>query len=865
MRKVFLLSFIAVIISANLFADTVVIDRWLIVRGPDPGFPAFAETVNIKGEPFTKKELFGFNPLDIKDHFPRENKIFTGDLKSGKKWAIKEAGETGFVSLEKSSGNTGAMAYMATYISAGRWMKAGLEIKSRQMLEIYLNGKRVGTKTSNEPAEEEPGKWDCEIELEEGKHLLVIRTFHGSDEDVAWQIRGKIGLPPYAGVADLKIEMHPKQGKRINHLLDGIKAGASSLSPGAKYYATNFSRSLPPSDRSENWLEIKRVSDGKLVQSFRHASIHSFSWAPKGTAFSYRTSRDEKASLWIYDLDNGRHSALMEDIENFGSYSWAPDGSFIIYSIKEERDDEKEGLKRLLGMQDRLPEFRTRHFLYMIDVSTGRKERITHGFLSTSLHDISPDSKKILFSQSRPDYLERPYSRQDVFIMALDNKEVDTIFKDMLWGVTGSFSPDGKKLLLTGGPSSFGTIGENIPDGKIANNYDRQAYVYEIASRKIDPITREFDPSVSQAIWSKADNSIYLLAGDEDYMRLFRYNARNRTFTGIDTGMDVVSSVKLAMNEPKAVFSGSGISSPPKVSLIDLKSGKYRELENPDKNNFENVVFGQNREWKFKNAEGTMLSGRVYLPPDFKESAKYPLIVYYYGGTNPVFRSFGGRYPFNLYAAKGYVVYVLQPSGATGFGQEFSSMHVNNWGITVADEIIQATRAFLDEHPFIDPDRVGCMGASYGGFMTMLLQTRTDMFAAAISHAGISLISSYWGEGYWGYGYSAEASAGSFPWNNRDLYVGQSPLYSADRISTPLLLLHGTSDTNVPPGESIQLYVALRLLGRPVELVEIDGENHHIITYGKRIAWNNTKLAWFDKWLKDQPQWWEDMYPEKNY
>jgi dipeptidyl aminopeptidase/acylaminoacyl peptidase len=306
------------------------------------------------------------------------------------------------------------------------------------------------------------------------------------------------------------------------------------------------------------------------------------------------------------------------------------------------------------------------------------------------------------------------------------------------------------------------------------------------------------------------------------------------------------------------------MSTPPSVSILDLKSGKYRELENPDKNNFRNVVFGRSMEWDFRNGEGIRIPGRVYLPPDFDESKKYPLIVYYYGGTTPVSRSFGGRYPFNMYAANGYVVYVLQPSGAIGFGQEFSSMHVNNWGITVADEIIQGTREFLTAHPFADPDRVGCMGASYGGFMTMLLQTRTDIFAAAISHAGISSISSYWGEGYWGYGYSAEASAESFPWNNRTLYVDQSPLFSADRINTPLLLLHGSSDTNVPPGESIQLYVALKLLGKPVELVEIEGEDHHIITYNKRMAWSNTKLAWFDKWLKNQPQWWEYLYPEKN-
>jgi dipeptidyl aminopeptidase/acylaminoacyl peptidase len=147
--------------------------------------------------------------------------------------------------------------------------------------------------------------------------------------------------------------------------------------------------------------------------------------------------------------------------------------------------------------------------------------------------------------------------------------------------------------------------------------------------------------------------------------------------------------------------------------------------------------------------------------------------------------------------------------------------------------------------------------------MTMLLQTRTDIFAAAIAHAGISSISSYWGEGYWGYAYSAIATADSYPWTRRDIYIAQSPLFHADKISTPLLLLHGSADTNVPPGESTQLFTALKILGREVEYIQILDQNHHILTYNKRILWTKTILAWFDRWLKYQPEWWQHLYPNK--
>jgi dipeptidyl aminopeptidase/acylaminoacyl peptidase len=225
-------------------------------------------------------------------------------------------------------------------------------------------------------------------------------------------------------------------------------------------------------------------------------------------------------------------------------------------------------------------------------------------------------------------------------------------------------------------------------------------------------------------------------------------------------------------------------------------------------------------------------------------------------------RDFGGRYPKEWWAANGYVVYVLQPSGATGYGQPFSALHVNDWGGTTSEEVIEGTRKFLDAHPYVDADRVGCIGASYGGFLTMLLVTKTDLFAAAVSHAGISSIASYWGEGYWGYSYNAVAAADSFPWNRLDVYIDQSPLFRADQVQVPILLTHGRSDTNVPAGESDAFYIALKLLGKPVEYVQIEDQDHWILDHDKRIVWSRTIMAWFDRWLKDQPAWWDALYPE---
>ena len=148
--------------------------------------------------------------------------------------------------------------------------------------------------------------------------------------------------------------------------------------------------------------------------------------------------------------------------------------------------------------------------------------------------------------------------------------------------------------------------------------------------------------------------------------------------------------------------------------------------------------------------------------------------------------------------------------------------------------------------------------------MTQYLQTQTDIFAAAVSHAGISNVTSYWGEGYWGYSYNAIAAADSYPWQNPDLFTKQGSRVNADKINTPLPLLDGTVDTNVPIGESIQLFNALKILGKDVEFIQVEGEDHFVADYDKRVLWHNTIMAWFARYLQGTDKWWNELYPNRH-
>jgi len=839
------------------------ITSWLLL-GPFPT-PLPALHKENKKESVVK-DLLKFKEIDISKLKPEAETSFKWRDGHLANWKEIKAEENS-IKLSGDDVNP-TIAYLGVYVDIKRWTEAKISLKSPQPIRIWLDGEVVATKAKVDSTEKEKTsvkgrKVSADLKLETGKHLLLVKTVYDPSLNSEWILKGvlsfeeKFASPPPAFTLSAEKQM------AITHLLDGPKVVGISVSPDGTLAALSIRKTLPPSDDSESWVEMYRVADGRLIQTYRGGtSISKVNWAPIGKKFSYITRKKSEGTIWIVDLKTGTSFPLLENIKNLGKHVWSPDASFLLYSVTEKGKKDKPGVKRFKNLADRQPQWRDRSYLYKVSVPEGVSQRLTAGEFSTFLNSISPDGKKLLFTRSMVDYSERPYSKTELFSLNLETLETQLIWKGKWFG-RAQWSPQGKKLLILGGPSAFGDKGVNVPKDLIPNEYDDQAYLFDLKTKKVDPITKNFDPSINRALWSKTENCIYFTTTDRSYRHLYRYDLDKKKFSLIECGVEVIGRLDIADKNPIAVYTGSSASSPPKAFVINLKNKKFRILQDPGKKDFGKVRFGNVEQWTFKNKRGTEIKGRVYYPPDFDSTKKYPCFVYYYGGTTPVTRDFGGRYPKNLYAAQGYVVYVLQPSGAIGFGQKFSALHVNDWGIIVADEIINGVKKFLEAHPFVDPQRVGCIGASYGGFMTMLLLTRTDIFAAGVAHAGISSISSYWGEGYWGYGYNAFAAANSFPWNRKDIYVNQSALFHADKITTPLLLLHGSVDTNVPPGESTQLYTALKILGREVEYIQIFDQNHHIMTYNKRILWTKTIMAWYDRWLKGQAEWWNDLYPAK--
>ncbi len=833
------------------------LDTWLAAGPVLLHLPAYHDVESIGGTTYGLSQLLESGFLKTEGLRPAEGERIGFRHDEYRRWREVSLTDSRLQGVSVPDRKTEVQAwYLAGYLQASRWTETTLEIKTTHPAALYLNGKRVASKSTAETGAGDAGTISHKLELERGHHTVMVKLLvpGGEDFEPHFEATLKTGDAFQEPVAHLR----PSQQLSLGHLMNLPEAQGVSISADGTWVAVMMRESVPGENRWENCIELRSFDSGEVKRTWRGGkSITGMNWSQKDHIFSYTTRDGSKGTVWVVNLETGTKRAVLEDVEHLGSHIWGPENRFMLYSVTDRHNDDGTGVSRLDGMHDRYPTWRHRSFIHRLNLESGTRERLTAGLLSTSVNSISPDGRHLIFSRTHVDYSERPFTKQELVKMDLHTFETEQLMKAP-WLGSATYAPDGRKLLITGSPNAFGELGRTT-DG-LANDYDTQAYIYDLESRTPEPFTLEFDPSVGGVNWSHDGRYVYLSTTDQSFNNVYRYDTRNARFEKLDTGVDITSGFSVASNTNRAAYIGHGINDPHKAYTFDLRRDRSRMISFAAEQEYNTVRFGSSKDWRFETENGTEIDGHVYYPPQFDADGKYPVIVYYYGGTTPVTRAYSGRYPKELYASHGYIVYVLQPSGAIGYGQEFSQRHLNDWGKVVSGEIIEGVRSFLDAHPYADAERVGAIGASYGGFMTKLLLTETDLFATGISHAGISNITSYWGDGYWGYLYSSVASANSFPWDSPELYVNQSPVFRADAINTPLLLLHGLSDTNVPPAESMQLYTALKLLGRDVEYVQIEGQDHHILDYGKFMLWKNTILAWFDRYLKDEPAWWEHKY-----
>lgn len=819
MRKI-LLSLIA--LPMMVAAETIDVTS-IRLAGPYPmAKPFMTDSLDTEGKKIDLDELYmETTPLQLPQR--------------GENTPLQTSPTGGFVL--SPSGEAEGGCYLAAFsIQNTGFAKGKVNVKCESKNKLYIDGNEQGP----------------DFELVPGRHEVSIKLLHKSEKTDTLRVSVD---------CEQTIEINP-EGKRYwtnADMMHGERISSVDLSSSAKYARIRKSITYKGGETGSKEIFID-LTTGKefALDGFQY-------WLPKGDRYvrCYR----EKEGTWCYetvDPKTGEKTPIGKYTGKGHAYLTRDLKKFLVSYEEKVPEEKNKDVHQILEPDDRQPGWRNRRNYSLYDIETGITTPITKGAKNVYVTP-NKDASRYLVSIHTDDLTERPFSFTDLILLDAATGKADTLVKHDGFIGSYTFSPDEKYVALTGSPEALEGIGNTLPQGVTPGSFEYELFIIDLQTKEARCLTRDFDPSVTSYQWSEQDGMIYALCENRDQQNIYRINPKSGKTEQLSLSEPYIyGSYSLAEEKPFLAYIGESSMSTDRCWLRDLKTGKERLLCDLNPTRLKDIQLGKCYDWNFKAERGDSIYGCYYLPPFFDETKQYPMLVYYYGGCSPVGRLLDSYYNYQEWAAMGYVVYVIQPSGCSGFGQEFASRHVNAYGDYTADDIIQGTKQFCKEHPFVNEKKIGCMGASYGGFMTMYLQTQTDIFAAAMSHAGISNPASYWGFGYWGYSYSTTAAAHSYPWNNMELYSGHAPLFNADKVKTPILFMHGGADTNVPINESIQMFTALKILGKETAFITVEGENHHILNYNKRIRWHDSIMAWFARWLQDDPTWWNTMYPEKN-
>ena len=603
---------------------------------------------------------------------------------------------------------------------------------------------------------------------------------------------------------------------------------------------------------SHRRLELHNLESGRRA-TITDSYVSVLSWL-SDSRFTYR----ERGDIVLRDLQTGHERRLFDDVEGLGQC----DLGSPTYYLADPGGDDAADPHHLTELRERLTDWSDTALLSvrhgLTDLARTMPLTAAGDFHVTSFAVRRGDNGDRLAVVRKVPCVGRPFFFHEIWSMNGDGGDaallttVTTGFE--IWPMNLAWSPDGAYLAWTCSSNDVG-------DGQPERNWARtDVWVANVATGEVRNLTSDNDAtpqdrSGDALTW--LDDRTLVLPVDVGHsggvMLLDTVDGTAET-----KGHDgTVGHLTTAVAGRRVAWVHSSLNEPDRAMILDLDSGTTRtvvEAESPA------LLAPEVDSFVFTNSDGDVIDGWLYHPV-IAMGGSTPLIVYYYGGAISTMGGFNTTHQW--LAANGYAVYVINPRGAHTYGQDFADHHVNDWGVKAPADVIEGVEALLSGHPELDRTRIGCYGGSYGGFMTMSLLTQTDLFAAAVSMYGISDLASYWGEGIWGYTYGDMAMADSYPWNRPDLYADRSPLYHADAVNTPLLLLHGADDANVPPGESEQMFTALKVLGREVELVRFAGEDHGISgSWRNRVAHRTMMLEWFDRWLKDQPEAWQARWSD---
>ncbi|MFT4823333.1 MAG: dipeptidyl aminopeptidase/acylaminoacyl peptidase [Halioglobus sp.] len=572
------------------------------------------------------------------------------------------------------------------------------------------------------------------------------------------------------------------------------------------------------------------------------------SWGPvfsrDGVRLYFLSARNnERTQVWSLNLRVGGEAQRVTDIERgVSSINFSPDEKRLLLVLADEDDAEPLFQGSKPWVVDRLQIKRDfvgylnhlRDHVYVYDLTSETLTQITSGHYDDSEPTWSPDGKQVAFVSNRT---ANPDSNPNTDIWIVDASQGD--IKAGLHQVTTStgaeqtplWHPDGRSLVYL---STKADVEYNYAINHLAS--------IDLETKEVRYLTEKVDRNVFSPRFTPDGKSISALLEDSAEQHLILVNWKTAKLRRLVDGALQVSDYAFDAAGNAVVVLTSDMRP---SELYSLSRGGRKALSHANDALIAGLVLGRTEEIHFKAPDGWDIEGLVTFPPNYVAGKSYPSILLMHGGPVSQY-AHGFSYDSQLLAAQGYVVVRSNPRGSSGYGQAFTLGLHQGWGEKDYRDVLAAMDHGI-EQGYVDPDRMGMGGYSYGGILTNYLLGHTNRFKAAVSGAGSGLYVASYGHDEYQQWYESELGT---PWANRELWERLSPFNYIHKATTPTLFMGGSADWNVPIQGSEQLYQVMKRVGVDTTLVVYPGEHHGGWSFANLTDYSMRSLAWYERYLK---------------
>ncbi|HET6891107.1 MAG TPA: S9 family peptidase [Pyrinomonadaceae bacterium] len=649
----------------------------------------------------------------------------------------------------------------------------------------------------------------------------------------------------------------------VDDLLKVRRVGDPQVSPDGKHIAFTIGDVNFDANRIITHIYVIPAGGGSMKQlTTGDSSATTPRWSPDGEKIAYTTG----GQLWVMDVDGGDKKQVTKIVTGAAGPVWSPDGNWIAFTsdvypeCKDEacnkhKEDEATKSKVKAHLTDRLlfrhwNEWRDvkRTHVFIVSGNGGEARDLTPGDFDAPPYAVagdidyafSPDSKELAYLRN-PDKVEAISTNSDIYIVPIAGGAARNITaRNRGYEDSPVYTKDGKYILYR----SQATPGFEADRWRLMS--------YNRATGTSTELPRGFDVNVEDVVLSPDGNSIFFIAGERAGHPIYKV----ATSGGVPQKvLDNVFATNLNITpDGKAlVFASSSLARPAEVYQANSDGSGLEALTRVNAELISRAGLEEAEEIEWTGALGSKIQGFVVKPLNFDPSGKYPLVVLIHGGPQSAWNdAWSYRWNPQVYADAGYVVFMPNPRGSLSFGQQFVNEISADWGGKVFIDLKNGIADVLRRHSFIDRNRIGGAGASYGGYMVdWILGHNNDprfRFRALVSHAGVYNLTSMYGatEELW----FPEWEFKGTPWINPAMYERWSPHRFANNFATPTLVTAGELDYRVPYTESLQLFTALQRKGVESKLLIFPDEGHWILKPQNSKLWHDTVIAWLNKHLK---------------